>query len=211
MAVPVGTVPFALVTAIEKPTDWPNVELGRDETTVAPVDAFATTWLRVPVLPRWFASPPYVATSDWVPAVRSLRAIEHVPLESEHEPSGRLPFANVTAPVGVVPSALVTVNVNVTAAPKTELAGAAPIATDVALATAWKRIGETSASWLASPRYAAVSEYAPLGSAAVVTAHVPAASVQVPIGVVPSRTVTVPVGVVPWAATTVVVKVTAWP
>jgi hypothetical protein len=133
VTVPVGVpAPGAFtVTVAVSVTACPNTEGFAEEATVVAVDALFTVSLdAADVLVLKLLSPPYTAVIEWVPTAS--RAVVNVAWRAAFTvpvPRVVVPSKKVTVPVGVpAPGALaVTVAVNVTARPKTELVGEAAV------------------------------------------------------------------------------------
>lgn len=128
-------------------------------------------------------------------------------------PRVAVPSRKVTAPVGVPELLVVTVAVNVTAAPldteTAELTSTAVVAAGVMVSVA---AVEVLAVKLESPPYAAVMECVPTVSVEIVKVALPPLfSVPVPSVIVPSRKVIAPVGVPLPVEVTVAVNVTGVP
>ena len=119
VTVPVGVVTPDVdvsVTVAVHVVGWLTTIVVGEQATVVVVWGWNTVNVVDPLLPLWFASPPYVAVTVVVPSTEPVSETEHdadVPVPaSVHVPLG----VNVTVPVGVlaVPSSLsVTVAVHV--------------------------------------------------------------------------------------------------
>lgn len=164
---PVGAVP---ATVAVKVTWSPNMEgLSEEESFVVVVVLGITTCCStVEVAAALFASPEYVAVSEWIPAVRvevlhvAVR-LSPMPVRATALHSTVAPILNVTAPVGIVP---VTVAVKVTFWPNVDGLSEEVSSTSVPVTTC-DNIGDVEGAPNPSPEYAALKECVPIANAVV--------------------------------------------
>jgi hypothetical protein len=212
--------PFAgvTVTTAIPACDGVTVTLeGVAESVKLPVAAVMLIDTAVEVDIAKFASPPYCAVIECMPAANVEVANVAEP-EPFNVPGPKVvwPSRNVTVPVGTfVPLAGVTLAINETLAPVVPVAGPVNIvvvAMSAAAFTVCVNAGEVSAAKFASPPYCAVIECDPCTSADVMNvAFPPAPTVPIPREVIPSKNVTVPLIVPAVAEETVAVNVTLVP
>jgi hypothetical protein len=190
---------------------------GVAESVKLPVAAVMLVETAIDVDIAKFASPPYCAVIECIPAANVDVANVAEP-EPFNVPGPKVvaPSRNVTVPVGTfVPLAGVTLAINETLAPVVPAAGPVNIvvvAMSAAAFTVSVNAGEVSPAKFASPPYCAVIECDPCASADVINvAFPPAPTVLIPREVAPSKNVTVPVIVPAVAEETVAVNGTLAP